>query len=115
MSEGEFKKRAVNEAVIDVDDIKQTITKDRVLMVEVPEEKYMVRMKDLFAWFDEAKKEFPIKFTWQVMTEEHQNGNSTYDERVMPNAKLPENRANAHINKNEVIDWFLKWFGEVNV
>ena len=57
MSEGELKKRAVHEAVIDLDDVKQFVAKDRALIIEIPNERYLVRMKDLFAWLDEAKQE----------------------------------------------------------
>jgi hypothetical protein len=64
LSEGEFKQRAVHEAVIDVENIHQTITTTEgvnILTVTVPEDKYMVRMKDLFQWVDDARKEiFPI-------------------------------------------------------
>lgn len=66
------------------------------------------------SWLNEARTEFPVKFTWQVMIEESPDHNrpDKYEEQVMPNAKLPENRANARIAKDEVLDWFLKWFGE---
>jgi len=74
------------------------------------ENEYSLSAHDIFEIMDEARKEFPVKFTWQVMIKEHENGSSTYEEQAMPHAKLPENRANAHINKDEVIDWLLKWF-----
>lgn len=61
MSEGEFKKRAVHEAYIDFDDIIQRIGKDKegnnFLSIELPDEKYLVRMKDLFSWLDEVRKD----------------------------------------------------------
>jgi hypothetical protein len=56
--EGEIKKRVIQEVRIDVDDIKQTITKDRVLQIEIPEDKYLVSLKDLWKILDEAKKDF---------------------------------------------------------
>lgn len=62
MSEGELKKRIIDETVVDSDDIKQSVEvigKDRVLQIELPEDKYMIRLKDLFKILDEAKKEFP--------------------------------------------------------
>jgi len=62
-AEGEFKKRAVKEAFINVEDIIQRISKDEkgnsLLNIELPDEKYFTRMKDLFSWLDEATKEFP--------------------------------------------------------
>ncbi len=60
---------------------------------------------------DEARKDFPIRFEWQVMIGEKEDGNGIFETQVMPNARLPENRANSRIDKDKVIDWFLKWFG----
>jgi hypothetical protein len=60
---------------------------------------------------DEAKKEFPIEFWWAVIGVDEE-GETVEEQRIMPNAKLPENRANARIDKDKIIDWFLKWFGK---
>ena len=60
--DGEFKKRAVQEAFINVEDIIQRISKDEkgnsFLSIELPDEKYFTRMKDLFSWLDEAREDF---------------------------------------------------------
>jgi hypothetical protein len=62
MSKGELKKRAIKNSVIDVDDIKQSIETDdednKFLKIEIPEDKYLVQIKDLFSWLDEARKDF---------------------------------------------------------
>ena len=101
MSEGEFKKRAVHEAVIDVDDIVQSIQKDEqgnaFLSIGLPDEKYLVRMKDLFCWLDDARKEFPLPI--------FQKGKCIGVRLTLAQEK--------DMNKTmyDLAKWFLKYFG----
>lgn len=61
---------------------------------------------------DEAKKNFPIKFWIDVVTENVENGNSTKETIIYKEATLQKNKANAIINKEEVLDWLLEYFGD---
>jgi hypothetical protein len=70
-----------------------------------------VKQLDVYAMLIEAKKECPIEFWWNRVTEERENGNSTFEREIMPNASLLKNRANASINQEKFFDWFKKWFG----
>ena len=72
---------------------------------------YVVYDQKLLGLLDEVRKEFPVKFEWQVMIGENEDGSGIFETQVMPNAKLPENRANARIEKEKVLDWFLRVFG----
>ena len=70
-----------------------------------------VPLPDVFDVVEEMRKEFPVEFWWDVVTEEVQNGTSKIERERMPNATLPKNKANAVIDKDKVIDWFEKWLG----
>ena len=43
-----LKQRMIQEAVIDLDDIKQYVTEDGGVTIEIDKEKYLVPIKDLF-------------------------------------------------------------------
>jgi len=92
---------------------------EELSLVKFTETKEFQMVLKIFAEVvEEAKKEFPIHFKMDVVT------GGDYDEKtesftptvVTPtypkNLPLPEYKANAFIIKGEVIDWFVKWFGE---
>lgn len=87
MSDGQLKKRIIHETVIDVDDIKQFVTEDRALLIKIPDEKYLVPLKDLWKILDEAKKEVPDAFVLCQWTGED--------------------------DIEEMRKWVKKWFGDI--
>ena len=89
MNEGKFKKRIKQEQVgIGISD------------------RGVVYCSQLERWIDEAKKEFPIKFRMIEICD----GDT---KMIYPkNLPLSKYKANAYLVDQEVIDWFLKWFGD---
>jgi hypothetical protein len=70
--------------------------------------------KDIANALDEAKRNFPIEFKWYETVEDKIHG-EILQKKPMPNAKLPENRANAFVDPERTLDWFLKYFGSTSV
>jgi len=108
MSEGEFKKRIVEF---------QTLEGHKKYYERNPE-KYHYGItnedftKEIMDWIDEAKKEFPIIFLREVIFNKFKRYNLHVESIEKFKGNLTKNRANAHINENKVIGWFLKWFGD---
>ena len=64
---------------------------------------------------EEAKQDFPLEFWIEELTEGNPDNEGpphySVKRRPMANAKLPENRANARVREEKVIDWYMRWFG----
>jgi hypothetical protein len=106
MSEGEFEKRI----------LKMQSSMDTSLAPSYDKTLFRMHTAGILDVLDDARKEFPIHFIMEKPLYE----NPEYPDQMtgvevvnFPNAKLPENRANAVLSRDVAIDWFLKWFGKL--
>ena len=63
---GELQKRLEQETVVDLDDIKQYLTKDNGLIIEIDEQKYLVPLKNVLQIVEEARKECPLNESFYI-------------------------------------------------
>ena len=66
---------------------------------------------------DEAKKDFPVHFKMDTVSGgEYDAETDSFTPQIvtteiLENLNLKQYQANAFVNKDEIINWFKKWFG----
>ena len=83
----------------------------------IPKNGMATKHEQIECILDEAKKEFPIHFKMDTISGgEYDKETDSFTPQIvtteiLENLSLKQYQANAFFNKDEVLNWFKKWFG----
>jgi len=68
-------------------------------------------IEDLDEIFEEMWREFPLKFHWDIVNE-GDDGEDIVEHTVRTDLPYPEYKANAFVDRDELLKWVEKWMGK---